>query len=101
MANVNPPPLRIPQAVLSDPEMAGFFLELLTVIRQLWVRTGGGSDTITNISNITAQTTIGSLSFEARAADIERRLAVLFAQLAQAQRNDDALKLAVVQFGQP
>lgn len=122
MANVNPPPLRIPKAVLADPETAGFFLELLTVIRQLWIRTGGSSsDTINNVTNFTAQTTIGGMSFEHRADEIERRIAGLFGQLMTAQNpimspspvaqisnsihqalppaGSDALKLAVVKYG--
>jgi hypothetical protein len=40
MPNVNPPPLRIPKSVLEDRELSAFLQELLTVIRQLWSRTG-------------------------------------------------------------
>lgn len=110
MAKVNPPPLQIPKAIFADPEMAGFFLELLTVIRQLWIRTGGGSDIITNVTNFTAQTTIGGMSFEHRADDLDRRIAVLTTRLAgfhveppiaivRPPLESDALKLAAVKYG--
>lgn len=99
MANVNPPPLRIPKAVLADPETAGFFLELITVIRQLWLRTGGGSDIINNTTNFSAQTTIGGISFDQRADELDRRIARLSA--AMMAINDDALKLAVVCCAKP
>ncbi len=113
MAKVNPPPLQIPKSVLTDKEMLGFFQELLTVIRQLWMRIGGGSDIINNVTNFTAQTNVGSGSFEPRADDIERRMAQLSAQLsvfqegmgrmpigqAVPQQESDALKLAVQKHG--
>lgn len=40
VARVNPPPLKVPRALLDDPEVAGFYNDLLTVIRQLWAKTG-------------------------------------------------------------
>lgn len=40
MAKVNQPPLRLPKTLAADPEISGFFNELTTVIRQLWVKAG-------------------------------------------------------------
>lgn len=112
MAKVNPPPLQIPKAIFADPEIAGFFLELLTVIRQLWIRTGGSSsDIINNVTNFSAQTTIGGVSFDQRADEIDRRIAALTARLAvfhveqsviatmPPPTESDALKLAAVKYG--
>lgn len=94
MANVNPPPIRIPPSLLQNADEAGFFQDIITTLRQLRTRTGGGSDTINNISitesgNSTSNSAaIGSLGI--RASDMEARLSAVSAQ----QRNNVALTLA-------
>jgi hypothetical protein len=40
IAKVNPPPLKVPRALQEDREVAGFYNDLLTVIRQLWAKAG-------------------------------------------------------------
>lgn len=37
---VNPPPLRVPKLISSDPEANAAYQALLTVVRQLWARSG-------------------------------------------------------------
>jgi len=63
--NVNPPPLlRIPSVFLSDGETREYLSQLNTIIFQLYNRTGGvddsiseiGNDVTTNISPIAQQT---------------------------------------------
>jgi len=52
MANVNPPPIKVPAAVRRlNPELFAYLDELAFMIFQLWERTGGGSDIIENITN--------------------------------------------------
>lgn len=46
MANVNPPPIRVPESVKQDPELFQFYQSLLFHLQQLWRRTGGGEDFI-------------------------------------------------------
>ena len=46
MTDVNPPPVKIPNKLLNDPELRSFFEQLLFSIMQLWVRTGAGTDLI-------------------------------------------------------
>jgi hypothetical protein len=58
VANVNLPPLKIPQKFLQDRESADYLDRLNFIIFQLWKRTGGGGDTIeNNVTNITDNTT--------------------------------------------
>lgn len=53
MANqVNPPPtLRVPKAFLKDPEIRAFVEQQNTILFQLWVKTGGNDDPISEIGN--------------------------------------------------
>ncbi|MCC2615933.1 hypothetical protein LJ739_06740 [Aestuariibacter halophilus] len=45
MTKVNPPPqLRIPKELQKNPEVTNFFLQMNTILRQLWVRSGGNED---------------------------------------------------------
>jgi len=47
--NVNPPPqLRIPKQFLDDPEAREYFKQANTILFQLWQRTGGNNDSISN-----------------------------------------------------
>ena len=46
MARVNPVPLRIPQKIAGDPELRGFFEELIKAVYQERERTGGSDDFI-------------------------------------------------------
>ena len=59
MTDVNPPPVKIPNKLLNDPELRSFFEQLLFSIMQLWVRTGAGTDlidkaTVGNVINNTS-----------------------------------------------
>jgi len=50
--NVNPPPgLRIPKAFLNDPETREYISQLNTIIFQLYRRSGGVNDVISEIGN--------------------------------------------------
>lgn len=50
--NVNPPPqLRIPKAFLADREVREFVNQQNIILFQLWRKTGGNSDPISNIDN--------------------------------------------------
>ena len=52
MANVNPTPMKVPQAVRAlSPDLFNYLDELSFMIYQLRERTGGGGDTINEISN--------------------------------------------------
>jgi hypothetical protein len=45
--NVNPPPqLRIPDKFFNDPEIRSFYEQQQRIIFQLWIRTGGSSDSV-------------------------------------------------------
>ena len=45
--NVNPPPnLRVPKMFLDDKEARNFFNQQITILFQLWQRTGGTTDTV-------------------------------------------------------
>ena len=48
MAKANPPPgiRKIPKALFNDPETRAFFQHIIQILFQLWDRTGGGSDTV-------------------------------------------------------
>ena len=46
MAQVNPVPLRVPQKIAGDPELRGFFEELIKTVYQERERTGGSDDFI-------------------------------------------------------
>jgi hypothetical protein len=49
---VNPPPqLRIPDEFASNREQFAFFRQINTILFQLWNRTGGSSDEISNQAN--------------------------------------------------
>jgi hypothetical protein len=49
MAKVNPPPaIRIPQKINQDPELRAYFEQIGTILFQLWTRTGGGNDNISD-----------------------------------------------------
>lgn len=50
MNRVNPPPLRLPQSLTADRDTLAFFAQLKDVVYQLWVRTGGGDDYLSNLS---------------------------------------------------
>lgn len=51
MAKVNPPPaLRIPAKFNDDQELRSYFQQIGTILFQLWSRTGGGNDTVTDNS---------------------------------------------------
>lgn len=51
MAKVNPPPaLRIPAKFNDDQELRAYFQQIGTILFQLWTRTGGGNDTVTDNS---------------------------------------------------
>lgn len=51
MTNVAPPPqLKIPKDFLADPEKRNYFQQKDFLLYQLWLRTGGGSDTVANDS---------------------------------------------------
>lgn len=66
MAKVNPPPIRVPRSLSSDPEVLGFFNDLLFHLQQLWRRTGAGTDFI---ENNTLSETLLSISVLGTAAD--------------------------------
>lgn len=51
--NVNPPPrLRIPKAFQGDPEVREYLRQVDTILFQLWRKTGGTSDPISDLENI-------------------------------------------------
>tara|TARA_Y100000310_G_scaffold342527_1_gene446161 strand:- start:9450 stop:9911 length:462 start_codon:yes stop_codon:yes gene_type:complete len=53
---VNPPPqLRMPQGWQNDPNIRPFVSNMLTVLRQLWTRTGGGEDGFTSLNSLFAE----------------------------------------------
>ena len=56
MANkVNPPPtLRIPRAFIADPEVRAFIEQQNTIIFQLWNKTGGNNDPLTELSSFSS-----------------------------------------------
>lgn len=55
MAKVNPPPmLRIPKAFLSDPAVRAFVEQQNTIMFQLWERTGGNNDFISELINFSS-----------------------------------------------
>lgn len=48
--NVNPPlNLRAPRRLSGDPESDAFFRQLITILFQLWERTGGGDDAVSSL----------------------------------------------------
>lgn len=50
--NVNPPlNLKIPRRLSGDVESDAFFRNLITILFQLWERTGGGDDTVSDLEN--------------------------------------------------
>lgn len=50
--NVNPPPrLEIPKQFLSDPVTVAYFRQVDTILFQLWRKTGGSEDPISDLSN--------------------------------------------------
>ena len=50
--NVNPPPgLRIPKAFLDDAETREYISQLNTIVFQLYRRTGGVNDAVSDIDN--------------------------------------------------
>lgn len=78
MANVNPPPIKIPPSLLSDPEMQTFFRALVMHLQQLWRRTGGADDFFEGVT-VTgkypgAAGAVNSAVAMDRMADIERQL---------------------------
>lgn len=51
MSKVNPPPvLRIPQEILNNQNTRSYFEQINKILFQLWMRTGGGSDAISEIT---------------------------------------------------
>ena len=52
MTHVNPPPqLKLPKQFLDDKEIRAYFERQNQILYQLWLRTGGGSDAISNLEN--------------------------------------------------
>lgn len=67
--NVNPPPLlRIPRAFLQDREVRAFVEQQNTIIFQLWNKTGGNNDPISEIGNE------GNSNFSSFTQQLNRRL---------------------------
>ena len=52
MAKVDPFIIPIPRKLLSDPELAGYFIYLNRWAHDIWVRTGAGSDDVQNINAV-------------------------------------------------
>jgi hypothetical protein len=42
----NPPPIKVPDKIEKDPELRGFFNDLLRSLYMIWARTGAGSGTV-------------------------------------------------------
>lgn len=113
MVSVNPPPLRVPKAFLKDPEVNGAYSALLTVIRQLWARTGGADDAIEGSITFTSISDGTNSVLLQRVDELERRLAIISSQLNRAEQiidkmahktippttTEDAIKLAIVKHG--
>lgn len=113
MASVNPPPLKIPKAFLKDAEVTGAYSALLTVVRQLWARTGGTDDAIEGSITFTSVSDGTNSVLLQRIDELERRLVQMTALIngfqpildAQARREqpinfpEDAIKLAIVKHG--
>ncbi len=52
MNKINPPPrLQTPQQFLSDPISRAYFRQTETILFQLWNKTGGNSDPISDLKN--------------------------------------------------
>lgn len=69
---VNPPPqLRIPKQFLGDREIVAFFDQQITILRQLYDRTGGASDSIADLD------TSGTGVLNSYAQQIKKELAGL------------------------
>jgi len=113
MVSVNPPPLKVPAAFRKDAEVNGAYSALLTVVRQLWARTGGADDAIEGNITFTSLSDGTNAFLLQRIDELERRLALVSSQLnryeslidkmAHKQRPpiipEDAIKLAVLKHG--
>lgn len=111
--NVNPPPLKVPTAFRKDTEVYGAYSALLTVIRQLWARTGGTDDAIEGNITFTSQADGTNSILLQRIDELERRIALMSSQLNRYEVlidemahfarppiiSEDAIKLAIVKHG--
>ncbi len=78
MARVNLPPIKIPQKLLQDPELKGFFEAQAFALFQLFERTGGGSDIIEGnqeqVDQNTADILINSANIELNSIAISQNI---------------------------
>ena len=66
--NVNPPTQnKIPDKIIQDDELRGFYLQNQEILYKLWLRTGGGTDLVEPANEF-------SPNVAARIIDIELRL---------------------------
>lgn len=52
VTKVNPPPqVKMPDKILNDPELRGYFTYQQELLFKLWVRTGGGGDSLAGLTS--------------------------------------------------